>query len=103
MFDFTFKHDGYVSRGDIDVRNALFGMYHAKVTAALLELFLKTDGVCRLLFSTIAFGMGINIPNINRVIHDGPSESVDSYVQETGRGDRDGQLCEVLIVRLHER
>ena len=41
--------------------------------------------------------MGLNIPNIYRVIHDGPVESVDHYIQETGRGSHDGHLCEVVL------
>ena len=101
LFDFTLKDEGYVPRGVINVKNALFGMFHSKITdyeqSALLESFSKPDGVCRILFSTIAFGMGLNIPNIYRVIHDGPAESVDHYVQESGRGGRDGHLCEVVL------
>ena len=84
-----------------DVKNAMFGMFHAKVTdyekSALLESFSNSDGVCRVLFATVAFGMGINIPNIYRIIHDGPARSVDQYVQESGRGGQDGCLCEVVL------
>ena len=58
---------------------------------------MNPNGICRVLFSTIAFGMGINIPNIRRVIHNGPALKVDQYVQETGRGGRDGELCEVIL------
>ena len=41
--------------------------------------------------------MGLNIPNIYRVIHSGPAGSVDQYVQESGRGGCNGCLCEVVL------
>lgn len=50
MFDFDLKDDGYIPSGAKDINNALFGMYHAKVTAcekkALLDSFTKPNGVC---------------------------------------------------------
>ena len=39
-----------------------------------------------------AFGMGLNSPNVHTVIHWGAPRQVDMYVQETGRGGRDGHL-----------
>ena len=99
LFDFDLK--GYIPSGAKSINNALFGMYHAIITAyekgALLDSFSKRNGVCRILFCTIAFGMGLNISNIYRVIHDAPAGSVDQYVQESGRGGRDGYLCEVVL------
>ena len=101
LFDLHLKEDGYIPRGKIHVKNALFGMYHAKITdeekSVLLESFSRLDGTCRILFSTIAFGMGINIPNIYRIIHNGPPNSIEDYVQESGRGGRDGRICEVVL------
>lgn len=101
VFDFNMQDEGYVPKGVKDVKNAMFGMFHAKVTdyekSTLLESFSNTDGVCRVLFGTVAFGMGINIPNICRIISDGPARSVDQYVQESGRGGPNGCLCEVVL------
>ena len=51
----------------------------------VLESFSAADGNCRVLFCAVAFGMGINIPNIYQVIHDGPAASMELYVQESGR------------------
>ena len=101
LYDFGLK--GYILSGAKRINNALFRMtlYHTKVTAyekgTLLDSFSKQNGVCQILFCTIAFGMGLNISNIYRVIHDGPAGSVDQYVQESGRERRDGCLCEVVL------
>ena len=38
------------------------------------------SGSCRVLFATIAFGMGINISNIFLVIHLGPPSDIDDYL-----------------------
>ncbi|EDO29588.1 predicted protein, partial [Nematostella vectensis] len=44
----------------------------------------------RLLIATIAFGMGVDCKGVKRVIHYGPSKSVEAYIQETNRAGRDG-------------
>lgn len=48
--------------------------------------------------ATIAFGMGINCPDIQSVIHLGPSDDVESYVQETGRAGRDGRTAYAMLL-----
>ena len=99
-FDVTLKERGYVG-ANISVKYCLFAMYHAKITdvekRTILQSFQNVNGHCRVLFATIAFGMGINIPDIHRVIHFGPSRDIEEYVQESGRGGRDGTQCYAML------
>ena len=60
------------------------------VKESILESFCKPDGKLRVVVATVAFGMGLDCPNVRRVVHWGPSSDIEQYVQETGRAGRDG-------------
>lgn len=76
---------------------ALVQMFHAgspdSVKNHVVKEMTNERSNLRVLICTIAFGMGIDCKNVHRSIHFGPSNTVESLVQETGRLGRDGLQC----------
>jgi ATP-dependent DNA helicase RecQ len=74
--------------------------YHAGLSAEIRRRVLRAflSNHVTVIVATSAFGMGIDKPDVRRVLHWGPPPTLESYYQEAGRGGRDGKVSECVVL-----
>ncbi|CAB4022829.1 ATP-dependent DNA helicase -like, partial [Paramuricea clavata] len=86
-----------------DPSKCLFAQFHAAQTDKMKsEILEQLTGESerhniRVVFATVAIGLGVNIPNVRQVIHIGPPRTIESYYQEIGRAGRDGRSARAVL------
>ena len=83
-------------------KNRLVDMYckctEADIKETIIRSFCEPNGKLRIVIATIAFGMGLDCPDVRQVILWGPPSDLEAMIQQTGRGGRDGHLtCALLL------
>lgn len=86
--------------GDLRAMGYSAMLYHAGMTVeerkATQEAFRAER--CDIVVATVAFGMGIDRPNVRFVLHTGMPKSIEHYQQEAGRAGRDGLNAECTLL-----
>ncbi|XP_078350585.1 uncharacterized protein LOC144635350 [Oculina patagonica] len=96
VFDRYLGEEQYTPLGSPHLtKNRLFAQFHAnypeKEKNDILEDLLKGPGKIRVLFVTIAFGIGVDCPSIREVVHIGVPNTMEEFFQESGSAGRDGK------------
>ena len=102
MFDKILGHEQYYpSDTEAVPENRIFAQFHAPQTTKMKKHILKEltspFSKIRVVFATVAMGMGVDIQSIRHIIHIGPPCTVREYIQETGRAGRDGHLSTAVL------
>ena len=69
----------------------------ASIKEDIVAEFSKADSRLRIVIGTIAFGMGLDCPDVRQILHWSASYDVESYIQETGRCGRDGYTANAVL------
>ena len=85
----------------LDTKERLVDIY-VKVTSesskkAILKSFTDRAGCLRIIIASVAFGMGVNCPDVRKVIHFRAPASLSSYVQESGKAGTDNQASQAIL------
>ena len=91
----------WVRSADWRLVASYYGKIDKEQKAAIVQEF--KEGMKRMIVATKAFGMGVDISDIDRVYHVAPSSTFVDYIQEIGRAARDADVQGVAATDYHER
>lgn len=91
----------WVRSADWRLVASYYGKKNKEQKAAIVQEF--KEGMKRMIVATKAFGMGVDISDIDRVYHVAPSSTFVDYIQEIGRAARDADVQGVAATDYHER
>lgn len=91
----------WVRPADWDMVASYYGKKDKEQKAAIVQEF--KEGTKRMIVATKAFGMGVDISDIDRVYHVAPSGTFVDYIQEIGRAARDADVQGISATDYHER
>lgn len=91
----------WVRPADWNLVASYYGKKNREQKAAIVQAF--KEGTKRLIVATKAFGMGVDISDIDRVYHVAPSSTFVDYIQEIGRAARDAGIRGQSATDFHER
>ena len=94
----------YQENGRNDDRNRLIDMFHMKtadvVKSSICKSYEDPAGHIGVVLCTTSFSMGLDVKGVDTVVHYGPANNLEDYIQETGRaGRRLSENCHAILIK----